>query len=53
MGKWCLNCGKIMKNIELTHCSDECLFADIKNSKTLGPDGKGAETWNEESEPWK
>ena len=53
MGKWCLKCGKVMKNPELTHCSDECLLADIKNSKTLDADGLGAEKWSEESKPWK
>ena len=42
-----------MKNPELTHCSDECLLSDLKNSTTLNPDGLGAEKWNEESEPWK
>ena len=53
MSKWCLKCGKVLKNPEITHCSDECLMADIKNSKTLDPDGLGAENWDEESKPWK
>ena len=52
MGEWCLNCGKAMKNLELTHCSDECLLEEIKQSETLDPSGQGAETWNEESRPW-
>ena len=53
MGKWCLNCGQVMKNPDITHCSDECLFADIKKNETLNFDGKGIEAWNDESEPWK
>jgi hypothetical protein len=52
MGTWCLKCGKVMKNPKNTHCSDECLLADIKKSKTLNPDGRGAEKWNDESDPW-
>jgi len=35
MGKFCKKCGKLMKNITATHCSDECLLSDIKNSKSL------------------
>jgi len=53
MGEWCLNCGGIMKYKELTHCSDECLMEEIKQSETLSADGLGAESWNEESKPWK
>lgn len=53
MGKWCLNCGKIMKYQELTHCSDECLLADVKNSESKRKDGDDAEYWKEESDPWK
>ncbi len=53
MGKWCKKCGKIMKNPELTHCSDECLLSDVKTSKTLDSSGTGAQAWSEESEPWK
>ena len=53
MGEWCLNCGRIMKYQELTHCSDECLMEEIKQSETLSADGFGAESWNEESKPWK
>lgn len=52
MGRWCLRCGKMLKNSNNTHCSDECLLANIKNSKTLRPDWKGAETWDDESDPW-
>jgi hypothetical protein len=48
MASWCKNCGKVMKFPEPTHCSDECLLSDVKNSKTLDPDGKGAENWGEE-----
>lgn len=52
MSQWCLNCGRLMKNLELTHCSDECLMVKIKQSETLATDGLGAKTWNEESDPW-
>lgn len=52
MGKWCLRCGKILKNSNNTHCSDECLLSDIKKSETLSSDGKGAESWNDASDPW-
>jgi len=41
-----------MKHPELSHCSDECVLADVKNSKSLGGD-KGIESWREESDPWK
>ncbi|WP_420545309.1 hypothetical protein [Nitrosopumilus sp.] len=53
MGKWCKKCGKIMKDPELTHCSDECLLADVKDSESARQDGKGVEYWKEESDPWK
>lgn len=42
-----------MKHPELSHCSDECILADIKNSKPFDDSSKGAESWNEESDPWK
>ena len=41
-----------MKHPELSHCSDECVLADVKNSKSLDVD-KGVEYWKEESDPWK
>ena len=53
MGKFCMNCGKIMKNSELSHCSDECLLSDIKNSEPVKKNTKGAELWNEKSDAWK
>jgi len=52
MGKFCKRCGKIMKKPELSHCSDECLFADIKNSHPIEK-AKGAESWEEKTDPWK
>jgi hypothetical protein len=52
MGKWCQNCGKLLKNPRLTHCSDECLMKSITKSKTVSPDEKGAETWDDKSDPW-
>ncbi len=42
-----------MKDPELTHCSDECLLADVKDSESARQDGKGVEYWKEESDPWK
>ena len=53
MGKWCLNCGKVLKNQKATHCSDECLLANLKDSKSKSNDGQGAEYWSEGSDPWK
>lgn len=41
-----------MKKPELSHCSDECLFADIKNSHPIEK-AKGAESWDEKTDPWK
>ena len=42
-----------MKNPGLSHCSEECLFEDIKNSKSLKDDAKDVEFWNEKTNPWK
>jgi len=53
MGKFCKRCEKIMKNPKITHCSDECLLADVKNSKSLEKDSKGAESWKEKTDLWK
>jgi hypothetical protein len=53
MGKFCEKCRKLMKNPDLSHCSDECLFEDIKDSRSLKEDTKGAESWNEKTDPWK
>lgn len=52
MGSFCKKCGKIMKDPQLSHCSDECLLSDIKSSKSAGEDSKGAELWDEETDPW-
>ncbi|MGD8708338.1 MAG: hypothetical protein PVI88_06605 [Nitrosopumilaceae archaeon] len=41
-----------MKKPKLTHCSDECLMANIKKSKPANPWEKGAETWSDDSSPW-
>ena len=35
MGEKCLNCNKKMEYPELTHCSDECLFDEIKIDKPI------------------
>jgi hypothetical protein len=53
MGQYCENCGKYMKNSEVTHCSDECLLITIRNSETLDETGFSAITWDEKSDPWK
>ena len=41
-----------MKHYEINHCSDECLVSDIQSSKSLD-ETEGAESWKEESDPWK
>lgn len=51
MGKFCKHCGKLMQNPELTHCSDECLLADKKESKSKD-EKRGIESWDERSDPW-
>ncbi len=33
--KKCKGCGKILKDVTATHCSDECLFKGIEKSKSL------------------
>ena len=52
MGRYCKNCEKFMKNSDMTHCSDECLLAFVKNSDTLTETGVSAITWDEKSDPW-
>ena len=52
MGKFCKRCGKIMKNPQLTHCSDECLLADLHSTKSKSTEGKDAKSWDEKSDPW-
>ncbi len=42
-----------MKNSELTHCSDECLLAYVRGSKSLMKNGLNAISWEEKSDPWK
>lgn len=34
----CENCGKVLEHTQSTHCSDECLFASIKNSQPFMPE---------------
>jgi len=31
--KKCENCGKVLDNSLVTHCSDKCLFESIKKSR--------------------
>jgi len=52
MGQSCENCGKIMKNSNITHCSDECLLDSIKGSSSVDRKGTDALSWNEKSDPW-
>jgi|TARA_B100000959_G_C14948197_1_gene610722 hypothetical protein len=33
--KKCKECGKLLKDVTATHCSDECLFKGIEKSKSL------------------
>ncbi len=53
MGKFCMNCRKLMEKPELSHCSEECLFEDLKDTKSLKEAVKGAEFWNEKTDLWK
>jgi hypothetical protein len=53
MGQYCKNCRKFMKNLEMTHCSDECLFVSMKTSTSLNDTGINAISWDEKSDPWK
>ena len=32
----CKNCGKALEDFTLTHCSEECIFEGIRNSKSIG-----------------
>jgi len=41
-----------MKNIQATHCSDECLLSEIKKSKSLDEMSNGVETMEENADPW-
>jgi hypothetical protein len=36
MGKKCENCGKNMKELNLSHCSEQCIFENLKKSKKFG-----------------
>lgn len=51
MGQYCKNCGKKMKHTELSHCSDECLFMHVKNSKSVDEKNM-TESWDEKADPW-
>jgi endogenous inhibitor of DNA gyrase (YacG/DUF329 family) len=53
MGKRCTRCGKSVEKPVLTHCSDECLMADIKKSESLRKNGKDAAKFYEKTDPWK
>ncbi|MDH5432021.1 MAG: hypothetical protein OEW78_09110 [Nitrosopumilus sp.] len=41
-----------MKNTQATHCSDECMLSEVKNSKSVIEFPKNAESWDDESDPW-
>jgi len=42
VAEFCEHCGKSMKRWDATHCSEDCLLASIKDSKSLH-DGGGLE----------
>lgn len=42
----------MMKNSEMTHCSDECLLDLLKDSTSLGENKIDAVSWDERSDPW-
>ncbi len=51
MGEKCQNCNKKMDYPELTHCSDECLFYEIKIERTIDDDAfSSTDDWD--SNPW-
>ena len=41
-----------MKNSQLTHCSDECLFSSIRDSDSLSNIEVDVRLWDEKSDPW-
>lgn len=41
-----------MKHKEISHCSDECLFADIHSSESKMEGDTNAKSWDEKSDPW-
>ena len=45
----CEKCGEKLKDPRLTHCSEECLFSNLKNSKSITD--TPIETWSE-TDPW-
>jgi len=45
----CEECGKKLQYPILTHCSNQCLFLQLKNSKSIGENP--IETWDDE-DPW-
>ena len=36
MGKKCENWGKNMKELNISHCSEQCIFENLKKSKKFG-----------------
>lgn len=52
MGKFCKKCGKVMRRPKLSHCSDECLLANVAKSNSLSKSSKGVEQWGEDADPW-
>ena len=40
MAEFCENCSKPMDLWDATHCSEECILASIKYSKSLSEDGR-------------
>ena len=52
MGKYCKVCKKFMKNPQLTHCSDECLFSSLRDTDSQSTFGIDVSFWDEKSDPW-
>ena len=45
---FCRNCGAKLEYLNLTHCSSECLFANIQNTESISRNP--IETWDDD--PW-
>ena len=52
MAMRCNNCGRRLKSDYITHCSDECLLAGIRHSRSLSRSGIGSVAWDERADPW-
>ena len=48
----CENCGKLMKNSDMTHCSDECLLSSLTKSTSVIDNNSNALSWDDRADPW-